>query len=60
MNKIEALELFEKPLIKKFSPPANDDNDKSDKEFKFVHDVSIIDSIKKDLEDKYNKQNFFM
>lgn len=51
---------FEKPFIKKFNPPANDDDDKSDKEFKFVHDISIIDSIKKDLENKYNKQNFFV
>lgn len=51
---------FEKPFIKKFSPPANDDDDKSDKEFKIIHDISIIDSIKKDLEDKYYKQNFFI
>ena len=51
---------FEKPFIKKFSPPANNDDDKSDKEFKIVHDISIIDSIKKDLEDKYIKQNFFI
>ena len=51
---------FEKPFIKKFSPPANRDADKSDKEFKIIHDISIIDSIEKDLEDRYNKQVFFI
>lgn len=51
---------FEKPFIKKFSPPANNDDDKSDKEFKIIQDISIIDNIEKYLEDKYNKQNFFI
>ena len=50
---------FEKKLIYKFSPPANDDKDKGDKNFKFSYDISIIDNIKRDLEIKYKKQNLF-
>lgn len=58
-NKKKFQELFEKPLIKKFSPPANNDEDKNDKEFKFIHNISIMKGIEDELRKSYDKQSFF-
>ena len=53
---------FERVLIREFNPPTNDNRDKSDKEFKFKHDVSILENNK--IENKllklYNDQSFFI
>ena len=57
--KDEFEKAFEKHLIKKYSPPANDDNDKSDKEFKLVHNISIINEVEEELKKFYDKQTFF-
>ena len=58
-NKKKFQEFFEKPLIKKFSPPANDDDDKNDKEFKIIHNISIINDIEDELRKSYDEQSFY-
>ena len=58
-NKKKFQEFFEKPFIKKFSPPANDDDDKNDKEFKIIHNISIINDIEDELRKSYDEQSFY-
>lgn len=58
-NKRKFQKFFEKPLIKKFSPPANAAEDKKNKEFKIIHNISIINDIEDELRKRYNEQSFF-
>lgn len=58
-NKKKFQKFFEKPFIKKFSPPANATEDKKNKEFKIVHNISIINEIEDELRKSYDGQSFF-
>lgn len=58
-NKKKFQKFFEKPFIKKFSPPANATEDKKNKEFKIIHNISIINEIEDELRKSYNGQSFF-
>ena len=58
-NKKKFQKFFEKPFIKKFSPPANTDEDKKDKEFKIIHNISIINDIEDELRKSFDGQSFF-
>ena len=58
-NKKKFQKFFEKPFIKKFSPPANATEDKKNKEFKIIQNISIINEIEDELRNSYNGQSFF-
>ena len=58
-NKKKFQKFFEKPFIKKFSPPANATEDKKNKEFKIIQNISIINEIEDELRKSYDGQSFF-